>query len=512
MPGDDGWSELAALHREQARSLIRLAALLVDDVGTAEEIVQDAFVLVHRRWEHVEKPEQYLRKSVVNLSRSRLRRRLVALRHPPAHVPHAPAADELADGQRGSAGRVAFTAPPAARGARPALLVRTLGGGDRDGARHLDRLGQVAHASRHRRARTEARPVTVEQRLRDATNAYADRIEPSVDGWQRLTERFEPRGRRPWRALMAGFATVLVLIVALYVVVDANRGPHPPAGRAPFPHRIVALTDGGQLIVLSSPDGDYVRELAPATRKLVHGGVVARARWAYFLAPTGRAASECGPGGPVSGRVMRAPIRGGAARRVLDVEVRGFDVSPDGRSVAIATGTGCDARMSIATYDIATGSRTGAWEAASVPYGTPGAVQDLAWSPDGDRLLFVWEIGSTYPYSLDIRTATSLNDAHRILIGDGSRITGYLGSGDRLFGLRFTVTGLRQVWEFDAETGAPTRRLFCCGDPVASDTGGTSILAFDDSGRLERWSEGDRTPTPIAERIATAVWAPRGTS
>ena len=63
--------------------------------------MQDAFVLVHRRWEHVEKPEQYLRKSVVNLSRSRLRRRLVALRHPPAHVPHAPAADELADGQRG---------------------------------------------------------------------------------------------------------------------------------------------------------------------------------------------------------------------------------------------------------------------------------------------------------------------------------------------------------------------------------------------------------------------------
>ena len=101
MPGHDGWSELAALYREHARSLIRLAALLVDDVGTAEEIVQDAFVLVHRRWEHVEKPEQYLRKSVVNLSRSRLRRRLVALRHPPAHVPNAPAADELADGQRG---------------------------------------------------------------------------------------------------------------------------------------------------------------------------------------------------------------------------------------------------------------------------------------------------------------------------------------------------------------------------------------------------------------------------
>ena len=127
-------------------------------------------------------------------------------------------------------------------------------------------------------------------------------------------------------------------------------------------------------------------------------------------------------------------------------------------------------------------------------------------------MLFVWEIGSTYPYSLDIRYGEVVQRRDRILIGDGSRITGYLGSPARLFGLRFTVTGLRQVWEFDAETGAPTRPLFCCGDPAASDPGGTSILAFDDSGRLERWSEGDRTPTPIAERIAAAGGAPRGAS
>jgi RNA polymerase sigma-70 factor (sigma-E family) len=99
LAGDDGWGELAALYREQARSLVRLAALLVDDVGTAEEIVQDAFVLVHRRWEHVAKPAQYLRKSVVNLARSRLRRRLVARRHLPLHEPAVPAADELAADQ-----------------------------------------------------------------------------------------------------------------------------------------------------------------------------------------------------------------------------------------------------------------------------------------------------------------------------------------------------------------------------------------------------------------------------
>ena len=40
---------LAGLHREHYRSLVRLASLLIDDLGTCEEIVQDAFVNVWRR-------------------------------------------------------------------------------------------------------------------------------------------------------------------------------------------------------------------------------------------------------------------------------------------------------------------------------------------------------------------------------------------------------------------------------------------------------------------------------
>jgi RNA polymerase sigma-70 factor (sigma-E family) len=82
VPGDDGWGELAALYREHAQTLVRLAVLLVDDIGVAEEIVHDAFMLVHRRGNGVERPVAYLRTTVVNLSRSRLRRRLVAMRYP----------------------------------------------------------------------------------------------------------------------------------------------------------------------------------------------------------------------------------------------------------------------------------------------------------------------------------------------------------------------------------------------------------------------------------------------
>jgi len=60
-------------------------------------------VLVHRRLGHVERPVAYLRTTVVNLSRSRLRRRLVARRHPGLVERDAPAADErvgLRDDQR----------------------------------------------------------------------------------------------------------------------------------------------------------------------------------------------------------------------------------------------------------------------------------------------------------------------------------------------------------------------------------------------------------------------------
>lgn len=39
---------LAEMHREHYRSLVKLAALLVDDRATCEEVVQDAFVAVFR--------------------------------------------------------------------------------------------------------------------------------------------------------------------------------------------------------------------------------------------------------------------------------------------------------------------------------------------------------------------------------------------------------------------------------------------------------------------------------
>lgn len=70
-----------ALFRAEYRSLVRLARLLVDDPGQAEEVVQDAFVALHRNWTRADDPLKYVRTCVVNGARGRLRRRATARKH-----------------------------------------------------------------------------------------------------------------------------------------------------------------------------------------------------------------------------------------------------------------------------------------------------------------------------------------------------------------------------------------------------------------------------------------------
>lgn len=77
---DRAVGELYAAH---APGLVRLAWLLLHDVRDAEEVVQDAFVELHRRWDRLEDPARagaYLRRSVVNGARSALRHRGVVER------------------------------------------------------------------------------------------------------------------------------------------------------------------------------------------------------------------------------------------------------------------------------------------------------------------------------------------------------------------------------------------------------------------------------------------------
>jgi RNA polymerase sigma-70 factor (sigma-E family) len=97
--------DLAAAHREHYRSLVRLASLLVDDVGRCEEIVQDAFVKVWRRPPDLSGDDRlpaYLRSAVLNGARSHLRHRGVERRHlhAVASPAQAPEATATGDGAR----------------------------------------------------------------------------------------------------------------------------------------------------------------------------------------------------------------------------------------------------------------------------------------------------------------------------------------------------------------------------------------------------------------------------
>ena len=105
---------LEQLYAAHWRRLVRMSVLLVRDQGTAEEVVQDAFVAVHARWARLRDPDKalaYLRQAVVNRSRSALRHRAVVERHA-ATVRPAHAADPMPDSDRRAAVLAAMQALP----------------------------------------------------------------------------------------------------------------------------------------------------------------------------------------------------------------------------------------------------------------------------------------------------------------------------------------------------------------------------------------------------------------
>jgi RNA polymerase sigma-70 factor (sigma-E family) len=87
---------VTALYGTHYRALVRLSALLVRDVSTAEEVVQDSFIAMHAAWlrlRDTEKALSYLRQSVVNRSRSVLRHRVVMDKNAPKPPPDVPSAE-----------------------------------------------------------------------------------------------------------------------------------------------------------------------------------------------------------------------------------------------------------------------------------------------------------------------------------------------------------------------------------------------------------------------------------
>ena len=90
---------LTALFAAHYRRLVGVARLLVNDQAGAEDVVQDAFLALSRRWGKLRDPvaaHAYLQRSVVNGARSRLRRSYVRQRLHLVPSPDEPSAESAA--------------------------------------------------------------------------------------------------------------------------------------------------------------------------------------------------------------------------------------------------------------------------------------------------------------------------------------------------------------------------------------------------------------------------------
>ena len=152
----DADTALEQLYAAHWRGLVRLAVLLLRDQGVAEEVVQDAFVAMHGRWRSMrdhDKALAYLRKTVVNRSRSALRHRGVVERYVARQGPALSLADPadapamVSRPAERRPRRAPGAAHPPARGAGAPPLPRAVR--DRDSRDPRDQPGSVkAHASR----------------------------------------------------------------------------------------------------------------------------------------------------------------------------------------------------------------------------------------------------------------------------------------------------------------------------------------------------------------------------
>ena len=149
----DADAAVTALFRAHYAALVRLAVLLVDDDGSAEDLVQDAFARLHRRWGRLRDEDAaygYLRTTVVNGSRSRLRRLRTARRYvPPAAVDDpSPEGGAIEREEHETVRRALATLPPRQREVLVLRYYGSLGEAEIAEAMGISRGAVKSHASR----------------------------------------------------------------------------------------------------------------------------------------------------------------------------------------------------------------------------------------------------------------------------------------------------------------------------------------------------------------------------
>jgi RNA polymerase sigma-70 factor (sigma-E family) len=100
--GSDRQTGIRALYTERHAEMVRFATFLTGDAHAAEDLTQEAFVKVYDAWERIDDPERavaYLRATIVNLTRGRHRRQVVADRNQQPHLSIVASAEDDAMGR-----------------------------------------------------------------------------------------------------------------------------------------------------------------------------------------------------------------------------------------------------------------------------------------------------------------------------------------------------------------------------------------------------------------------------
>lgn len=145
------------------------------------------------------------------------------------------------------------------------------------------------------------------------------------------------------------------------------------------PAELVALTEDGRAVVLSTADGGELRELdrlADPTQSPPDEGPPPNFLFDVTRSPDGSTVYESDCCEPAVGNVFSVPFGGGAERTPV-TNGAAVSIAPDGSRLALNVLTG------LAVYDVATGATTEVLGSDSAP-----SPQSTSWSPDGTRIAF----------------------------------------------------------------------------------------------------------------------------
>jgi hypothetical protein len=448
---------VSALYAEHALGLVRLAVITTGDQGSAEDIVQDAFLGLYRRWDHLTDtsfPLAYLRASVL---------------HPPLLPRPVRRRDRAHDGNQPRHRQVSHV--PCARRGRP----HAQGG-------VMTRTEELVRSTVHGIAGT----VTQVGPLRPA----------SADDWISLgTARRLDHGERGqqarrwgnWIAPVAAAAVVIALAASLVVIRERpNHGAGTPAGPVPgvsgLPRYFVKLTGTNGvwsgLLVGDTFSGRKVATVA-APPGLVFTGVSAAADDRTFVVDTTATKPLTGsrtfyllrvaPGSASPASLTRLPIS-------AVPDATGMALSGSGRELAV---TIAGSKDTLRIYSVASGSQLHSWSANSdfgflhsaghvVLTDAPG----LRWV-DGDRAVafVVTHAVARTPLTTNVRRLDM----------------SVVGNGDLATASRVIFSG----GHLESQAG----QVRCLGVPLVSGDGKTIICATDRRGPFPAGDPGYPRPT-----------------